>query len=82
MTARSLQHVQNLFHCLDRLHTTRQVCLFGNSEVSLRDAIRAGCSEEELLELIGGAVTRKKAQHAGMFNLAKQKNRPMILIGG
>lgn len=42
-----------------------KVCLFGNKEVSLRDAIRSGCSEEELLALISGAVLRKKKQHAG-----------------
>ncbi|CAH3152829.1 unnamed protein product [Pocillopora meandrina] len=59
-----------------------KVCLFGNSEVSLRDSLRAGTGEEELLEIIGAAVGRKKKQHAGMFNIAKQKNRPMILIGG
>lgn len=59
-----------------------KVCLFGNSEVSLRDALRAGTDEDQLLEIIGAAVGRKKKQHAGMFNIAKQKNRPMILIGG
>ncbi|XP_078491305.1 uncharacterized protein LOC100183279 isoform X1 [Ciona intestinalis] len=57
-----------------------KVCLFGNSEVSLRDEIRSQKSDEELLEVIGAAVKRKKKQHAGMFNLAKMKNRPMILI--
>ncbi|XP_057607941.1 molybdenum cofactor biosynthesis protein 1 isoform X3 [Chionomys nivalis] len=59
-----------------------KVCLFGNSEVSLRDHLRAGASEEELLRIIGAAVGRKKRQHAGMFNIAQMKNRPMILIGG
>ncbi|KAK7068970.1 Molybdenum cofactor synthesis protein 1 [Halocaridina rubra] len=58
-----------------------KVCLFGASEVSLRDFIRKGCSDAELLEIIGAAVGRKKGQHAGMLNLAKLKNRPMILIG-
>lgn len=43
----------------------QQVCLFGNSEVSLRDHLRAGASEEELLRIIGAAVGRKKRQHAG-----------------
>lgn len=57
-----------------------KVCLFGNSEVSLRDHLRAGASEEELLRIIGAAVGRKKRQHAGMFNIAQMKNRPMILI--
>lgn len=42
-----------------------QVCLFGNSEVSLRDAIRAGHSEDELLDVVSAAVKRKKKQHAG-----------------
>ncbi|XP_008836141.1 molybdenum cofactor biosynthesis protein 1 isoform X3 [Nannospalax galili] len=58
-----------------------KVCLFGNSEVSLRDHLRAGASEEELLRIIGAAVGRKKRQHAGMFSIAQMKNRPMILIG-
>nr|XP_045365310.1 molybdenum cofactor biosynthesis protein 1 isoform X1 [Camelus bactrianus] len=57
-----------------------KVCLFGNSEVSLRDHLRAGASEEELLSIIGAAVGRKKRQHAGMFNISQMKNRPMILI--
>ncbi|XP_068414214.1 molybdenum cofactor biosynthesis protein 1 isoform X2 [Eschrichtius robustus] len=57
-----------------------KVCLFGNSEVSLRDHLRAGASEEELLTVIGAAVGRKKRQHAGMFSISQMKNRPMILI--
>ncbi|XP_052009513.1 molybdenum cofactor biosynthesis protein 1 isoform X3 [Xyrauchen texanus] len=58
-----------------------KVCLFGNSEVSLRDCLRSGASEEELLHIIGSAVGRKKKRHAGMFNISQMKNRPMILIG-
>lgn len=42
-----------------------KVCLFGNTEVSLRDALRAGCSEDDLRCLISAAVKRKKKQHAG-----------------
>ncbi|XP_059209217.1 molybdenum cofactor biosynthesis protein 1 isoform X2 [Centropristis striata] len=42
-----------------------KVCLFGNSEVSLRDILRSGASDEELLQIIGAAVGRKKKQHAG-----------------
>ncbi|XP_038617201.1 molybdenum cofactor biosynthesis protein 1 isoform X1 [Tachyglossus aculeatus] len=57
-----------------------KVCLFGNSEVSLRDHLRAGAPEEELMRVIGAAVGRKKRQHAGMFNISQMKNRPMILI--
>ena len=93
-----------------------KVCLFGNSEVSLRDMLRDNFNkgepideaaweamqqvemdrmqgrsdgelgmqdkEMELLEVIGAAVQRKKAQHAGMEDLKAMKNRPMILIGG
>ncbi|XP_053399447.1 molybdenum cofactor biosynthesis protein 1-like [Mercenaria mercenaria] len=58
-----------------------KVCLFGNSEVSLRDALRAELQEEELMQVVSAAVKRKKKQHAGMLNLSKMKNRPMILIG-
>eukprot|EP00741_Cyanophora_paradoxa_P011203 tig00020554_g10823.t1 len=76
-----------------------KVCLFGASEVSLRDAMRgsgdwrgklglrqvaptAGATDEELSDLIGAAVMRKKPAHAGMHQIAEMKNRPMILIGG
>ncbi|XP_032071609.1 molybdenum cofactor biosynthesis protein 1 isoform X1 [Thamnophis elegans] len=57
-----------------------KVCLFGNSEVSLRDHLRCNASEEELIQIIGAAIGRKKKQHAGMFNISQMKNRPMILI--
>ncbi|KAM4695149.1 molybdenum cofactor biosynthesis protein 1 isoform 1-T1 [Discoglossus pictus] len=57
-----------------------KVCLFGNSEVSLRDWLRSEAGEEELVQIIGAAVGRKKKQHAGMFNISQMKNRPMILI--
>ncbi|KAH0622620.1 hypothetical protein JD844_025078 [Phrynosoma platyrhinos] len=60
--------------------STAKVCLFGSSEESLRDHLRSNASEEELVQIIGGAVGRKKKQHAGMFNISQMKNRPMILI--
>lgn len=44
-----------------------KVCLFGNTEVSLRDALRARCSQEDLHALIDAAVKRKKRQHAGEY---------------
>ncbi|KAM8833409.1 molybdenum cofactor biosynthesis protein 1-like isoform 2-T2 [Synchiropus picturatus] len=59
-----------------------KVCLFGASEVSLRDALRSGASEEQLLQVVGAAVGRKKKQHAGMFSISQSRNRPMVLIGG
>jgi len=91
----------------NRLHITSdgnlKVCLFGNTEVSLRDILRKAnngepiehgdmvgdntglmsrLQEEEVLEVIGRAVKRKKARHARMGELENLKNRPMILIGG
>lgn len=94
-----------------------KVCLFGNSEVSLRDILRErnkgepidqaameaihevemnarntamkdngalnlSSQDHRLLEVIGAAVKRKQAKHAGMGALENIKNRPMILIGG
>ncbi|KAL8116708.1 hypothetical protein AgCh_023020 [Apium graveolens] len=59
-----------------------KVCLFGPSEVSLRDPLRSGVDDDKLREIIEAAVKRKKASHAGMFDLAKTPNRPMIHIGG
>jgi cyclic pyranopterin phosphate synthase len=38
--------------------------------------------ERKLLDVIGLAVKRKKAKHAGIGKLENMKNRPMILIGG
>ncbi|KAJ5511074.1 hypothetical protein N7453_003177 [Penicillium expansum] len=79
-----------------------KVCLFGNSEVSLRDIIRkendgqpideealkrlclldtiqdnrglTSERERETLDIIGMAVKRKKAKHAGMDELKNMKN--------
>jgi len=63
-----------------------KVCLFGSSEVSLRDAMRLGyASDAQLASIIDAAVKRKKAHHGGMYDMyeiAANKNRPMILIGG
>ena len=59
-----------------------KVCLFGNAEVSLRDLMRSGAGDADLVEAIQSAVSRKKAAHAGMHQLVDLENRPMILIGG
>ncbi|KAI7871742.1 hypothetical protein BDF14DRAFT_898838 [Spinellus fusiger] len=45
-----------------------KVCLFGNAEVSLRDLLRQGKSEQDLLHVIGAAVKKKKKQHAERFS--------------
>lgn len=43
-----------------------KVCLFGNKEVSLRDALRTGHDDEALGSLISQALDRKHFKHAGM----------------
>lgn len=42
-----------------------KVCLFGEAETSLRDALRAGLSDDDLTLLIRAALRRKLPQHAG-----------------
>ena len=59
-----------------------KVCLFGRAEVSLRNAMRGGASDDEVRALVSAAVGRKHARHAGMHALATQVDRPMITIGG
>ncbi len=59
-----------------------KVCLFGAAEVSLRDALRAGAPDAEVLALVRHALAGKHAAHAGMDVLAATENRPMITIGG
>uniref|UniRef100_A0A9J2P6R7 Radical SAM core domain-containing protein n=1 Tax=Ascaris lumbricoides TaxID=6252 RepID=A0A9J2P6R7_ASCLU len=42
-----------------------KVCLHGNSEVSLRDALRGGASDKQIEAIVRDALSRKKKQHAG-----------------
>ena len=50
--------------------------------VPLEQPLGMAPNELELLDVIGMAVKRKKAKHAGIGELEHMKNRPMILIGG
>ncbi|CAG2109957.1 unnamed protein product [Medioppia subpectinata] len=60
-----------------------KVCLFGNEEVSLRDAMRLDAADDTQLEtVVRDALNRKHKQHAGAQNIANTPNRPMIRIGG
>ncbi|KZV70960.1 molybdenum cofactor biosynthesis prote [Peniophora sp. CONT] len=58
-----------------------KVCLFDAKEMSLRDQMRSGVDDDELLRTIGKAVHGKKEKHAGMEDIDVVANRPMILIG-
>ncbi|RPD82180.1 molybdenum cofactor biosynthesis prote [Lentinus tigrinus ALCF2SS1-7] len=59
-----------------------KVCLFDAKEISLRDQMRSGASDDALLSTVGLAVKGKKEKHAGMEDIDVVTNRPMILIGG
>lgn len=63
-----------------------KVCLFGSTEVSLRDAMREGASDEDLTLIVRAALQRKKfalGGHGSAEGIKKANdNRPMILIGG
>ena len=57
-------------------------CLFHPAEQSLRDVMRAGGSDADLVDLIRAAVWAKQAAHAPVEDLLQVTNRPMIAIGG
>ena len=64
-----------------------KVCLFGKTEISLRDLLRKGASEPALLKLIHLAVQKKHFKLGGHKDMEDLKahsteNRPMTLIGG
>lgn len=57
-------------------------CLFASAGVSLRDALREGSDDAAVLDRIREGLARKKASHDGMDLIARNTERPMILIGG
>lgn len=59
-----------------------KVCLFDGREVSLRDLMREGGSEQEISEFIDQAINKKMFSHLGAETLSKTKNRSMVRIGG
>ena len=68
----------------EAFEAVRQLELDRRREPGLRFDGQEGwpSKEQQLLEVIGAAVKRKKEKHAGMGELENMKNRPMILIGG
>ena len=60
--------------------------MFGNQEISLRDALRAGFNKNDIQLLIGAAVRKKNfalGGHGDMYGIREANdNRPMTLIGG
>ena len=57
-------------------------CLFGNSETSLRDLLRGGASDAEILQAWAGEMWRKKPGHGIDDEGFLQPDRPMSAIGG
>jgi molybdenum cofactor biosynthesis protein A len=62
-----------------------KVCLFGSDEMSLRDAMRSGATDDEVGKTIATALAGKHFSLGGnrdMYDIAKSENRSMIKIGG
>jgi len=57
-------------------------CLLYPAEVSLRDAMRAGATDMELLQVIDSALQRKHFSHPPVEELLQIENRCMSAIGG
>ena len=57
-------------------------CLFGNSETSLRDLLRAGATDEELAAAWAGEMWAKLPGHGVNDKGFLQPDRPMSAIGG
>jgi cyclic pyranopterin phosphate synthase len=57
-------------------------CLFGPLEVSLRDPMREGASDDDLEAIIRATLLRKDWGHAPAELIRVEGNRPMISIGG
>jgi GTP 3',8-cyclase len=68
---------EEAFEAMKKIETDRRQGLTSPTE-----PLGMAPNEQELLDVIGVAVKRKKAKHAGIGELEHMKNRPMILIGG
>jgi cyclic pyranopterin phosphate synthase len=73
-------------HSCTRLRLTAdgalKTCLFHPAEVSLRDLLRRGAEEEELITAIRAAVAMKPAAHPPVEELVRSHCRSMAEIGG
>ena len=64
-----------------------KVCLFSNSEVSLRDAVRGGLTDEEVGWIVDNALAKKDYKFGGARDAEellenREGNRVMTSIGG
>ena len=72
-------------HC-DRLRLTAtgaiRNCLFSDDEVSLRDAMRSGCNDDDIVSLVRQSVTAKHRAHGISDDGFVPPRRAMYQIGG
>ncbi|MBR9976494.1 MAG: radical SAM protein, partial [Bacteroidetes bacterium] len=70
----------------DRLRLTAdgalKICLFSEGEVNLRDLLRAGATDEDVMAAVRTALAGKWRAHPGAKELVQLHNRSMIRIGG
>jgi len=59
-----------------------RVCLFSDSEIDIRKALRDGSNDEEIERLLFKAVAEKPERHHINENIFKKCSRTMSLIGG
>jgi cyclic pyranopterin phosphate synthase len=59
-----------------------KTCLFFQPEMSLRDAMRGGASDEELAKLISDTVLKKRAGHPDLQRIVQVSRTSMVAIGG
>jgi len=62
-----------------------KVCLFGEPNISLRDLLRSGASDSDMMAQIGIRVKGKHFKHdgkSGPSDIATHATSPMVLIGG
>ena len=78
----SLRDVIRKYNKGQFLETSSSITDKESEKSPLESSLKADRMENELLEVIGSAVGRKREKHAGLGVLEHLQNRPMILIGG
>ena len=58
------------------------LCLGQEDSVSLRDAIRSTMTDDEIKNLIRGAITKKPEKHVFSSVIDNISNRQMVELGG
>jgi len=57
-------------------------CLFMPTKLNVRDALRAGATDEKIAQIIRDALSLKWEEHPQMDALAKLENESMVEVGG